>query len=111
MSSCEIKGYEGLSQKIKGKLGLEKSPVAVKLVLNEEDIPENIPKIEEKIRHCEMIQKASKGNIFYAAAEEQSCKGGAGAIGIIKPPEKVNSAKLEIKHLIWLYKSPGRSNS
>jgi uncharacterized protein (DUF169 family) len=94
MSSCEVNGYDELSQKIKDKLGLEKSPVAVKLVLNEDDIPEGIPKIENKVRHCEMIQKASQGDIFYATAEEQACKGGAGALGLMEPPEKVNSGEM-----------------
>ncbi|MFY9638297.1 MAG: DUF169 domain-containing protein [Methanobacterium sp.] len=54
MSCCDIYGYEDLSLKIKSILRLEKSPVAIKLVLKEEDIPEGIPKIEENMRHCEM---------------------------------------------------------
>ena len=94
MSSCDVNGYKDLSMKIKNKLGLEKSPVAIKLVLKEEDIPEGIPKIEENIRHCEMVQKAAQGNTFYATAEEQSCKGGAGAIGLMEPPEKVKSGEM-----------------
>ena len=44
MCSCDENGYKDLSIKIKDKLGLEKSPVAIKLVLKEEDIPEGIPK-------------------------------------------------------------------
>ena len=44
MSSCDVNGYKDLSLKIKNKLGLEKSPVAIKLVLKEEDIPEGISK-------------------------------------------------------------------
>ena len=94
MSSCDVKGYEDLSFKIKNKLGLEKSPVAIKLVLKEEDIPEGIPKIEENIRHCEMVQKAAQGETFYATAEQQACKGGAGAIGLMEPPEKVKSGEM-----------------
>lgn len=94
MSSCDVNGYEELSQKIKDKLGLEKSPVAIKLVLKEEDIPEGIPKIQENIRHCEMVQKAAKGEIFYATAEEEMCKGGAGALGLMEPPEKVKTGEM-----------------
>lgn len=94
MSSCDVNGYEDLSIKIKDKLGLEKSPVAVKLVLKEEDIPEGIPKIGENIRHCEMVQKAAQGDIFYATAEEQMCKGGAGALGLMEPPEKVKTGEM-----------------
>jgi uncharacterized protein (DUF169 family) len=94
MNGCDVNGYEDLSMKIKNKLGLEKSPVAIKLVLKEEDIPEGISKIEKNIRHCEMVQMASQGNTFYATAEEQSCKGGAGAIGLMEPPEKVKSGEM-----------------
>lgn len=94
MSSCDVNGYEELSNKIKTKLGLEKSPVAIKLVLREEDIPEGISKIDSKLRHCEMVQKAAQGETFYATVEEQACKGGAGAIGLMEPPEKVKTGEM-----------------
>jgi len=94
MSSCDVNGYEELSMKIKDKLGLEKSPVAVKLVLKEEDIPEGISKVGTNLRHCEMVQKAAQGDTFYATVEEQACKGGAGAIGLMEPPEKVKTGEM-----------------
>ena len=43
MSSCVVNEYEELSLKIQNKLGLKKSPVAIKLVLKENDIPDGIP--------------------------------------------------------------------
>jgi uncharacterized protein (DUF169 family) len=94
MDSCDVNGYKDLSMKIKDKLGLKKSPVAIKLVLKEDDLPDGIPKIEENIRHCEMVQKAAQGATFYATAEQQACKGGAGAIGLMEPPEKVKSGEM-----------------
>jgi uncharacterized protein (DUF169 family) len=94
MNSCNVNEYKELSLKIKNKLGLKKSPVAIKLVLKEDDIAEGIPKIKEHIRHCEMVQKAAQGDTFYATAEQQACKGGAGALGIIEPPEKVKSGEM-----------------
>jgi uncharacterized protein (DUF169 family) len=94
MSNCDSNEYKDLSLKIKNKLGLEKSPVAIKLVLREEDIPEGIAKIEKNVRHCEMVQLASQGDTFYATAEEQLCKGGAGAIGLMESPEKVKSGEM-----------------
>jgi uncharacterized protein (DUF169 family) len=90
---CETNGYDMISNKIKEKLGLTKSPVAVKLLLRVEDIPEGVPKIEENIRHCEMVQKAAGGETFYATAEEEMCKGGAAAIGLIEPPEKFKTGE------------------
>ena len=45
MDKCVLNEYKELSFKIKDKIRLEKSPVAIKLFLKEEDIPEGIPKI------------------------------------------------------------------
>jgi len=92
--SCDIDGYDVISSKIKEKLGLSKSPVAVKFVLRPEDIPEGIKKIDEGARHCEMVQKASRGEIFYATGEEQTCKGGAAALGLVEPAEKVKTGEM-----------------
>jgi len=94
MNSYDVNGYKVLSLKIKNKLELEKSPVAIKLVLTEKDVPEGISKIKKNVRHCEMVQMAAQGSTFYATAKEQSCKGGAGAIGLMEPPEKVKSGEM-----------------
>jgi len=94
MDSCVLNDYRELSLKIKDKLGLEKSPVAIKLFLKEEDIPEGIPKIEANLRHCEMVQKAVEGETFYSTANEQQLCNGAGAIGLTEPSEKVKSGEM-----------------
>jgi len=90
---CESNGYDFISTKIKEHLGLEKSPVAIKFVLREEDIPEGINKLDDKLRHCELVQKASQGDIFYATAEEELCKGGSAAVGLEEPPEKIKTGE------------------
>ncbi len=81
--------YEELSSKLKSTLGLKGSPVAVKLVRKREDIPAGIPEIGEKVRHCEMVQKARNGDVFYATKDKHACAGGAGALGVMETPEKV----------------------
>lgn len=96
-------GYNTVSREIKEKLGLDKSPVAIKFILREEDIPEGIEKIGENVRHCEMVQKAAEGEIFYATAEEQMCKGGAAALGLMEAPEKIKTGEF--------YQSLGRFSS
>jgi uncharacterized protein (DUF169 family) len=101
--TCEVEGYDMVSRELKERLGLEKSPVAIKFILREEDIPEGINKIEENIRHCEMVQKAAQGEMFYATAEEQMCKGGASAIGLMETPEKIKTGEF--------YQSLGRFSS
>ena len=40
-----------------------------------------------------MVQKASQGEIFYAKNEEQMCKGGASALGLMETPEKIKTGE------------------
>lgn len=89
----ELENNQYFSKMIKENLSLKSNPVAIKFILHSEDIPKNIDKIQEKIRHCEMVQKASKGEIFYSTSEEQLCKGGSSAIGLEKIPEKIASGE------------------
>jgi len=84
---------EELSSKLKSTLGLKGSPVAVKLVRTREDIPAGVPEIGDKVRHCEMVQKARGGDVFYATKEKHACAGGAGALGVAESPPKVLSGE------------------
>lgn len=74
---------------IESKIKLDAKPVAMKLIKTEEDLPEGYELIGEKIRHCEMVRKASLGDKFYSTIDEQMCLGGAGAIGLRDMPEKL----------------------
>jgi uncharacterized protein (DUF169 family) len=85
--------YEELSSKLKTLLGLKGSPVAVKLVQSRSDIPAGVPELKEKVRHCEMVQKARNGDVFYATKEQHACAGGAGALGIMETPEKIKTGE------------------
>lgn len=97
MNDYDIKKNQTVSSKIKGQLGLIRSPVAIKLFLDKKDIPEVIPIIDEDLRHCEMVQKAVQGGVFYAtASEQQGCKGGAGAIGLIDLPNSIKTGEMYI---------------
>ena len=79
---------------IESRVKLDAKPVAMKLIPTEEDLPEGYELIDEKIRHCEMVRKASLGNKFYSTLEEQMCLGGAGAIGLgDMPPKLANGEK------------------
>lgn len=69
------------------------SPVAIKLLKSEDEVPEGIERIGEKIRHCEMVRKASYGDTFYSTIDEHLCQGGAGAIGLREMPPKVASGE------------------
>ena len=74
---------------IESKIKLDAKPVAMKLIKTEDDLPEGIELIDEKIRHCEMVRKASLGKKFYSTIDQQMCLGGAGAIGLRDMPEKL----------------------
>lgn len=60
-------------------LKLENEPVAIKWSVNE---PKNIKKEEGKSRFCGKLEKAMKGEIFYATLEEEECMGGARYSGL-----------------------------
>jgi len=84
-----------LSANIKEYLGLNRSPVAIKLFLDKKTVPQEIPKIDEDLRHCEMVQRAVAGHTFYATSnEQQACKGGAGAIGLMELPEPIKTGAM-----------------
>ena len=88
-----MSSYEEQSSKLKTILGLKGSPVAVKLAATMNDIPAGVPELKEKVRHCEMVQKARAGDVFYATKEQHACAGGAGALGIIETPEKIKTGE------------------
>lgn len=88
MSSTDLEKNQKYAEVIASKVKLTCKPVAIKLI-SEDEIPEGFELIDEKIRHCEMVRKASLGEKFYSTVEEQMCLGGAGAIGLRDMPEKL----------------------
>ena len=87
MSSLETN--QEYSKILEDNVKLTCKAVAVKLLASEEELPEGYDLIDEKVRHCEMIRKASYGEKFYSTIEQQSCLGGAGAIGLRDMPPKL----------------------
>ncbi|HJJ73774.1 MAG TPA: DUF169 domain-containing protein, partial [Methanocorpusculum sp.] len=77
-----IADFEKISAELKELIGLEGSPVAVKIAQSPEDIPEGIPEIEETTRHCRMVSLAREGQVFYATDAKHQCGGGAWALGL-----------------------------
>ncbi len=90
------------------KIGItEKDIVCIKVIdennIEKANINDNIiKKIDNKIRHCQMIDlvRNTKG-IFYSTELEQLCKGGASALGFLETPEKIKNGSFyynELKH-------------
>ncbi len=86
MSNEILKKNQDIAEIFKKEIKLTCSPVAIKFI---DEIPKKIPLIDEKMRHCEMIRKASYGDKFYSTLEEQVCKGGAGALGLCDMSSKL----------------------
>lgn len=79
----KIKEINQMGKELKDLLKLKNPPVAVALVPDTHELPEGINKIEEKMRHCEMVDKVrKKGSEFYALVDDQQCKGGAAVMGL-----------------------------
>lgn len=94
MSPCKIEDFKTISNQLKELLGLDKSPVAVKLFINEEDAAEVLPKADDKIRHCQRVFKAaSEGVSCYATLDEQQCQGGAAVLGLRDYPKSLMTGK------------------
>ena len=87
--SSELEKNQKYCDVIGSKVKLITKPVAMKLIKSEDEVPEGFDLIDEKVRHCEMVRKASLGEKFYSTAEEQMCLGGAGAIGLMEMPKKL----------------------
>ncbi len=81
------------SKVIEDNVKLTCKVVAVKLLASENNLPEGYDLVDKKVRHCEMVRKASLGERFYSTIEEQTCLGGAGAIGLRDMPPKLASGE------------------
>lgn len=90
----ELKDINNYGQQIIECLELKTSPVAVKLVPKGEKVPEGIKKVDEPMRHCQLVDRVRRtGEEFYALGEDELCKGGAGAMGLGAMPPKVASGE------------------
>jgi uncharacterized protein (DUF169 family) len=75
--------FAAISKLLKEQLGLQGSPVAIKLAGSVKQIPEGMEEANGQMRHCQMISLArNEGKCFYATAEKHACMGGAWALGL-----------------------------
>ncbi len=95
--------YNELGVKLSKLVELENEPVAIKWSVKE---PENVERDQVKSRFCSKLEKAMKGETFYATAEEEECMGGARYSGLkdmSKFPAKVQSGAFLVQR--GLYKN------
>ena len=84
--------FEELSKKLKTTLGLEDSPVGVKLIKVGEELPE-IAERAEPIAYCASIYRARKGESILLGKDKHGCLLGAANLGLISVPEKIASGE------------------
>jgi uncharacterized protein (DUF169 family) len=90
----DVKEINSYGQELAKCLKLMTSPVAVKLIPKGGEIPEGIKKVNEAMRHCQLVDRVIRtGEEFYTLGEDQMCKGGAGAMGLGEMPAKVASGE------------------
>jgi len=101
-SSEQVKKINEYGKEIIELLKLETSPVAVALVPKDAKIPEGIHRVKEGMKHCQMMDLVRRTKEeFYAVLEDQTCKGGAAAMGLGHMPPKLASGEFyydKLKH-------------
>jgi len=96
----DLKEINSYGKELVSYLKLTTSPVAIKLIPKEGEISEGIKKVNEAMRHCQLVDRVRRtGEEFYTLGEDQMCKGGAGAMGIGEIPAKVASGEFYYKGL------------
>jgi len=96
----DIEKINSYGQELIDCLKLKTSPVAVKLIPKGDSVPEGMKKVDEAMRHCQLVDRVRRtGEEFYTLGEDQMCKGGAGAMGLGALPPKVASGEFYYKGL------------
>lgn len=96
-----VEEVQKLGKELIDTLKLKTSPVAVHLVKHNEEIPANIPHIQETTRHCQMVDNVRRnGTEFYSTLEDQMCKGGAAVMGLTEMGGKLKTGEVyyNLKH-------------
>ncbi len=89
--------YAELSNKLKGALGLEGSPIAISFAT---EAPEGVEQMKGRARLCQMLDKVRlQGASFYTISENHECDGGAYSCGLRMPSERLKTGEFLSKDL------------
>ena len=95
--------YAECSRKMVEILGLKYEPVAIKLIKKGEPLPEGYQEPDKRLRHCQSIMRAKKGECLLLPADKHACPVGASALGLMPIPDKVASGHFH--HNMGMYRS------
>lgn len=74
--------FKEMSEKLRELIQMEKEPVAIKIYHDEAEAQKELPKYDGQAKHCQLVSDSStKGQSFYATAEEINCPNGQLALG------------------------------
>lgn len=90
--------YTDMAESLKEILGLRKSPVAIKLLKIDEELPIDISPLDFPVRHCVSINMAAHGAVFYLPMEKHACAAAKAALGMAELPEKVKNGTVPYMH-------------
>ncbi|MBN1762168.1 MAG: DUF169 domain-containing protein [Methanomicrobia archaeon] len=89
--------YAELSNKLKGILRLESSPIAIAFST---EPPEGVEQLKGRMRLCQMLDKVRlDGESFYTVYENHECDGGAYSCGMITPSERLKTGEFLARDL------------
>lgn len=83
-----------LAEALRSALTLRWSPVAIRLMRPGEEIPAGVTEPATRIRHCQSITAARRGNCLYMPPRRHACPDGAGIMGLVPMSEKLRSGDL-----------------
>jgi uncharacterized protein (DUF169 family) len=90
--------YAEYSAVLREFLQIPGSPVAIGFAHTAEDIPEGLEEIGEKIRNCEMVNRArGEGKSFFATRSKHLCSGGAWSLGLAKLTDSLKTGQFYFK--------------
>jgi len=94
-----------LSSKVKGILGLEREPVGVKFA-KENDLSKLNDQYDSstKMRYCQALMRAGKGEKIMIKADNIACPASAAAFGLKPLPEMLSSGRM--LHNMGLFATP-----
>lgn len=82
------------AETLRKALALRWSPVAVRLMRPGEPVPAGVVEPASRIRHCQSITAARRGNCLYIPPRRHACPDGAGIMGLIAMSPKLRSGEL-----------------
>ncbi|MDR1603466.1 MAG: DUF169 domain-containing protein [Gracilibacteraceae bacterium] len=79
---------------LKRELGLRWDPVALKMLRPGEAKPASCVQPATRLRHCQSVIAARRGNALYMPPRSHACPDGAGILGLVEMSAKLRSGEL-----------------